>query len=152
VRKEYSTRTSFSLPPGLLQELDDVTEAMGYQQRSRTIQTAVRNLVGESKASRDVNAYAIGTVVMLYDHTRGGIDGMITKVGHHFGKLIVSTLHVHLEGPNCLNAIVVQGSIGKIVELEQHLRKLPGVSQIKVAYLLTGPARTRLLMEHSAEH
>ncbi|HEV2139296.1 MAG TPA: hypothetical protein VGR53_10695 [Nitrososphaerales archaeon] len=137
--KEYSTRTSFSLPPGLLRELDDVTESMGYQQRSRTLQTAVRNLIGETKVSREANALATGAVVILYDHSKRGIDAMITDVGHHFGRLIMSTLHIHLEGPNCMNTIVVQGKIGNILELERHLRRLPGVVQIKVAYVLTGP-------------
>jgi len=147
--KEYSTRTSFSLPPELLRQLDEVTKSMGYQQRSRTIQTAVRNLVGETRVSREANAFATGAVVILYDHSKRGIDGMITDVGHHFGRLIVSTLHIHLEGPNCMNTIVVQGKIGKIVELEQHLRRLPGVIQIKVAYVLTGPHQALRPPNHS---
>lgn len=140
--REYSARTSFSLPPKLLKELDEVTKAMGYGERSRTIQTAIRNLVDESRTSRDADAYATGAVVMLYDHTKRGIDGMITNVGHHFGRLIVSTLHIHLEDPNCLNIIVIQGKIGRIVELEHHLRKLTGVAQVKVAYVLTESARS----------
>jgi CopG family transcriptional regulator, nickel-responsive regulator len=142
MRKEYSARTSFTLPPKLLEELDEATAAMGYQQRSRAIQTAVRSLVTDWRASKDAEAMATGAVVMMYDHRKRGVDSMITEVGHHFGRLIVSTLHVHLDGPNCLNTVVVQGRIGKIVELEQHLRNLPGVIQVKVAYVLTGEKTT----------
>lgn len=140
-KRPYAARTSFSLPPELLVELDEVTRVMGYQERSRTLQTAIRNLVGESRVVKDVEAYATGAVVVLYDHSKRGIDGMITDVGHHFGRLIVSTLHVHMEGPHCLNTIVVHGKIGKLTDLERHLRELPGVVQVKATYVFTGPAR-----------
>lgn len=140
MKKEYAARTSFSLPPKLLQQLDEVTKAMGYQDRSRALQTSIRNLVDESRTAKDLDALATGAVILLYDHTKRGIDGMITDTGHHFGRLIASTLHLHLEDPNCLNIIAVQGKIGKLLELEQHLRKLPGVIQTKVAYVLTEPS------------
>lgn len=136
-RKEYAARTSFSLPPKLLRELDEVTQVMGYAERSRALQTAIRNLVDESRTARDTSALATGAVVVLYDHTKRGIDGMITNTGDHFGRLIVSTLHIHLDDPNCLNIIAVQGSMGRITELGQHLRKLPGVTQVKVTCVLT---------------
>jgi len=115
---------------------------MGYGERSRTIQTVIRNLVDESRISRDADAYATGVVVMLYVHTKRGLDGMITNVGHHFGRLIVSTLHIHLEDPSCLNIIVIQGRIGKIVELEHHLRGLAGIIKVKVSYVLTEAAKS----------
>jgi CopG family nickel-responsive transcriptional regulator len=136
-KKEYAARTSFSLPPKLLKELDEVTEVMGYSERSRALQTAIRNLVDESRITKDASALATGAVVVLYDHTKRGIDGMITNTGDHFGRLIVSTLHIHLDDPDCLNIIAVKGSMGKITELGQHLRKLPGVTQVKVTCVLT---------------
>jgi len=148
MKKEYAARTSFSLPPKLLRELDEVTRVMGYEERSRAIQTSIRNLVDESRTARDVDAQATGAVIMLYDHTKRGIDGLITNTGHHFGRLIVSTLHIHLEDPNCLNIIAVQGRIGKMVELEQHLRKLPGATQVKVAYVLTESTKTASQPDH----
>lgn len=148
MKKEYVARTSFSLPPKLLQELDEVAKVMGYEERSRALQTAIRNLVDESRTARDTSANATGAVIILYDHTKKGIDGMITNTGHHFGRLIVSTLHVHLEDPNCLNIIAVQGRIGRILELEQYLRKLAGVTVVKVAYVLTEPAKPGSILAH----
>jgi CopG family nickel-responsive transcriptional regulator len=145
--KERSTRTSFSLPPKLLQDLDDVTSLLGFEERSKTIQTAIRNLVDQSRISNDPDAYATGTILLLYDHTIRRIDEMITEAGHHFGRLIVSTLHVHLEDPNCLNVIVVRGKIKKILELEQHLRKLRGITQLKFSYVLTKPRGASQLVE-----
>lgn len=145
--KDYSTRTSFSLPPKLLRDLDQVTRTMGFGERSKAIQTAVRNLVDQSRISSDPDALATGTIVLLYDHTKRRIDEMITEAGHHFGRLVVSTLHVHLEDPNCLNVVVVRGKVRTILELEQHFRKLRGITQLKFSYVLTKPEGGNQLVE-----
>ena len=134
--KERSARTSFSLPPTLLQELDEVTRTMGFGERSRALQTAIRSLVQESRASDNPEASATGTVQVIYDHTRRNIDEEITAIGHRFGPLIVSTLHVHLDDPNCLSIIVVRGKVGQVVELEQQMRKLSGITLLKVSYFM----------------
>lgn len=148
-RKEHAARTSFSLPPQLLQEFDEISKVIGYGERSRALQTAIRNLIDESRTGRDEDASATGAIILLYDHTKRGIDGMITNTGHHFGRLIVSTLHLHLEDPNCLNIMAVQGKIGKIMQLEQHLRKLAGVTQVKVAYVLTESPKPAPVARHA---
>ena len=75
---------------------------------------------------------------MLFDHTRRSVEN-ITQFIHSFGTLVVSTLHVHLPEPNYLYVMVVRGRISDITLLEQHLRKLSGISQLKVSYLTTEP-------------
>src|SRR5262249_13220733 len=129
-RKEHYARTSFSLPPKLLHDLDEVTRELGFVERSRALQTAIRNLVEQSRIAKAEDAYATGTILLLYDHEKRNIDEGITDVGHQFGRLIVSSLHVHLEDSKCLNIVVVRGKVKKILELEQHLRELGGIIQI----------------------
>ena len=73
MKKEYSTRASFSLPPQLLKELGEVTKVMGYGERSRTIQMAIRNLITESKLSANDEALAIGAIIVLAIHQLGHI-------------------------------------------------------------------------------
>ncbi len=134
--KEYSTRTSFSLPPKLLRELDDVTKAMGYEERSRTIQMAIRNLITESELSTKGDALAVGTIIVLYNHEKKGIDEKLNDVGHHFIKSIVSTLHVHLDKEQCLSIIVAKCEIRTMLMLEQHLRGIAGITQLKFSYIV----------------
>lgn len=134
--KEYSTRASFSLPPQLLQELDEVTKVMGYGERSRTIQMAIRNLISESKLSANDKALAVGTIIVLYNHEKKGIDERLTDIGHNFIKSIVTTLHVHLDKEQCLSIIVAKCEIRTMLLLQQRLRGIAGVTQVKFSYMV----------------
>jgi CopG family transcriptional regulator, nickel-responsive regulator len=136
--KDYSTRVSISLPPKLLRELDEATKRKGYGERSKALQIAIRTFIDQSRVAESPDSYATGTILVLFDHTRRSVEN-ITQFIHSFGTLVVSTLHVHLPEPNYLYVMVVRGRISDIVLLEQHLRKLSGVSQLKVSYLTTEP-------------
>jgi CopG family nickel-responsive transcriptional regulator len=134
--KQYSARTSFSLPPKLLQELDEVTKVMGYEDRSRTIQMAIRNLITESELSTKGDALAVGTILVLYNHDKRGIDEKLNDVGHDFIKSIISSLHVHLDKDQCLSIIVAKCDIKTMLMLEQHLRGIAGITQLKFSYIV----------------
>jgi len=137
--KEYSTRTSFSLPPKLLRELDEVTKVMGYEDRSRTIQMAIRNLITESELSTKGDALAVGTILVLYNHDKKGIDEKLNDVGHDFMKSIISSLHVHLDKDMCLSIIVAKCEIKTMLMLQQHLRGIAGITQLKFSYIVPDP-------------
>jgi CopG family nickel-responsive transcriptional regulator len=134
--KEYSTRTSFSLPPKLLKELDEVTKVMGYVERSKTIQMAIRNLITDSEFSTTGDALAVGTIIVLYNHEKRGIDEKLNDVGHDFIKSIVSSLHVHLDKEQCLSIIVAKCEIKTMLALEEHLRGIAGITQMKFSYIV----------------
>ncbi len=143
VLKERSAKTSFSLPANLLEDLDDLTSKLGYQERSKTLQAAIRAFVDQSRIAGSHTAYATGTMLVLFDHTKRSVE-MITQFIHQFGPLVISTLHVHLPEPNYLYVMVVRGRISEIVDLERHLRKLSGVTQLKVSYVMTEPYEKRI--------
>jgi CopG family nickel-responsive transcriptional regulator len=140
--KEYSTRTSFSLPPKLLQELDEITKVMGYEERSKTIQMAIRNLITDSEFSAKGDALAVGTIIVLYNHERRGIDEKLNDVGHDFIKSIISSLHVHLDKEQCLSIIVAKCEIKTMLTLEQHLRGIAGITQMKFSYVVPNLGNT----------
>ena len=134
--KEHSVKTSFSLPPKLLQELDEVTKVMGYEERSKTIQMTIRNLITESRLSTNGDALAVGTIIVLYNHEKRGIDEKLNDVGHDFIKSIVASLHVHLDKEQCLSIIVAKCAIEIMLTLERRLRGIDGVSQLKFSYMV----------------
>ncbi|MCK4248958.1 MAG: nickel-responsive transcriptional regulator NikR, partial [Candidatus Omnitrophica bacterium] len=47
---------------------------------------------------------------------------------HDFGKLIISTQHIHLDHHNCLEIIAVKGSPKKIQKLADILKSVKGVN------------------------
>jgi len=134
VKKEYSARVCISIPPELLKEFDEVARREGYEERSKAFQSAVRHFVDQSRNDESQEARAAGTILVLFDHTRRSVEN-ITRLIHTFGTVVVSTVHVHLPEPNYLYIMVVSGRVADIASLEQRLRNLNGVIQLKITHL-----------------
>jgi CopG family transcriptional regulator, nickel-responsive regulator len=134
--REGVARISFSLQPKLQKDFDRVTGLMGYEERSKPLQIAVQNFINDFQLKEDPDKNATGTILILYEHDTRNIERKITDVGHAHRLVIVSSLHEHLDEENCLNIIVVRGKVRKILELEQELRKLKGIKQLKYSYLV----------------
>lgn len=134
-QQEKVARVSISLQPRLREEFDRVSGLMGYDERSKALQIAIRNMIGDFEIRTNPESIVTGTVLMLYNHEVGGVDSAITEIGHDHRFVIVSSLHLHLDNDNCMNVIIVRGKARKIMEFESDLRKLVGVKQIKESFL-----------------
>lgn len=111
---------------------------MGYEERSRALQIAIRNMVGDYELRTDGESLIAGGILLLYDHSKPEIDHNITKVGHGYSSVIVSSTHMHLDEERCLHITTVRGRCKDILGLERDLRKLDGVEQIKSTYFVVG--------------
>lgn len=136
--QEKVSRISFSLQPKLQEEFDEVSRLMGYDERSKALQIAIRNLIGDYELKNDPESSVTGGILMLYDHDKRGIDHNITEIGHTHRLIIVSSTHLHLDEERCINITTVHGKYRKVLELEKDLRKLDGVEQLKSSYFVVG--------------
>jgi CopG family transcriptional regulator, nickel-responsive regulator len=135
-QKETVSRISFSLKPSLQKEFDRVSSLMGYNERSKAIQLAIQNLIGDYALKADPETTATGTILILYAHHARGVDSKLTDIGHTHRLVIASSLHIHQDEENCFDVIVVKGKVKQIMELEKDLRKLEGVRQLRYSYLV----------------
>ena len=135
-RHERVSRVSFSVQPGLLKEFDGVWRLMGYEERSKALQNAIRRTIGDHELSTNPETVVVGGILLLYDHSKRGIDHDITEIGHDYTSVIASSTHLHLDKDNCLDITTVRGKYGDILQLEGALRKLGGVEQLKSAYFV----------------
>jgi len=124
-------RVGVTFPPDLLKEFDEIISKMGYESRSKAIQDAVRLYVSEKKWLREEKADQTGVLLMVYDHEVKGLESELTETQHHHGRLISSTLHIHLGERNCLEAIAVKGKASEIRHLSNELTTKRGVKILK---------------------
>ena len=127
------TRFSVSLPPPLVEKLDEVWKSMQYENRSKAVHDAVRSFITEFEWMQKDSGRITGAVLVLYYLDKPGLLDEITKAQHQFKNAISSTLHVHLEDNKCLGIIAVEGSVQEIRSLAQSLMTKRGVKQVKVA-------------------
>jgi CopG family nickel-responsive transcriptional regulator len=125
-------RVGVTFPPELLKEFDEITAKMGYESRSKAIQDAVRLFVSEKKwLKEEEKTSQTGILLMVYDHETRDLDRELTETQHHHSDLISSTMHIHLDERDCLEAIAVKGKAPEIRHLSNELATKKGVKILK---------------------
>ncbi|PIU59278.1 nickel-responsive transcriptional regulator NikR [Candidatus Bathyarchaeota archaeon CG07_land_8_20_14_0_80_47_9] len=124
-------RVGVTFPPDLLRDFDETIGKIGYENRSKAVQDAVRMFVSEKKWLQEEKGTQAGVLMMLYDHEVRGLEDALTDVQHHHANIICSTMHIHLSERDCLEAIAVKGDAAEIRRLSDELTAKRGVKILK---------------------
>lgn len=106
-KRKTAARISISLPVELFDQLDAMVADRGHASRSEAISKMIsEELVSyQQRFGRQVMA---GTITLIYDHAKPGLQSRLTKIEHRYLKEIISSQHVHLENHHSLEVILVQ--------------------------------------------
>jgi CopG family transcriptional regulator, nickel-responsive regulator len=128
-------RISMSLSPELLAKFDKSMIKAGYSDRSKAIQTAIHSFIDNYDWKVGENEDGAGAIIMLYDNHVYNQDTKSTQIQHEYKDVISASTHLHLEGDNCLETIMVKGQIKKIKELAKDLSENRGIKSLKVHFI-----------------
>jgi CopG family nickel-responsive transcriptional regulator len=126
-------RISFSTPPLLLKQFDACLKVLGYKDRSKALQIAMRNFVSEYSWKNGSGKQATGAILLTYNHESHGLQDALTDIQHHFRTIVNSTTHIHLDESRCLEIVSVKGRMERIQALAKELMKKRGVTQLKLS-------------------
>jgi len=136
MRMTKITRAGVTFPPELLNDFDEIISKMGYKSRSKAIQDAVRLFVSERKwIQQDESSEQPGMVIMVYDHEVRGLEEDLTEIQHQYKPVVTSTMHIHINKRDCLEAIAVKGKITAIRKLSDELATRRGVKILKTVVI-----------------
>jgi len=116
-----------------MQEFDESLRAIGYRDRSKGLQMAMRNFVTEYAWTEERGRLGAGAILLMYDHRTHGLQEALTEIQHHYREVITSTTHIHLDENRCLEIVSVKGRSDKIKVMAKELMKTRGVSQLKLS-------------------
>ncbi len=132
-------RFSVSMPASLARELDEWRDKNGYSSRSEAVRDLVRDVVVTKQwEESDPDAYMVGVVTLVYKHTTRELRDNLTTMQHNHNNVSQSTLHIHLNHENCLEAIVLQGKKAHVEHLAKRLISARGVLHGKFIPATTG--------------
>jgi CopG family nickel-responsive transcriptional regulator len=137
MKKETATRFSVSLPPALLDQLDEMTAEKGYDNRSLAIADMIRAQLIEHRQKSDSGEIA-GTITLVYDHHKPHLQASLTDIQHDHHDAILSTVHIHLDHHNCLEVLIVRGKASVIRKIADELIAAKGVKHGKLTVTTTG--------------
>jgi CopG family transcriptional regulator, nickel-responsive regulator len=131
-----TVRFAVSLDHHLLDDLDRVLVQKKYETRSEAIRDLIRDhLVAENW---DKKKEAVGTITIVYDHHIHDLTEKLTDIQHDFHKLILSTMHVHLDHDHCIEVLVVKGKGRDVRTVADSLISTKGVKHGKLTMTTTG--------------
>ena len=120
------TRFGVSLDERLLAKFDRLNGRKGYANRSEAIRDLIRDsLVREQWELGDTDA--VGTLTLVYDHETRELEERLTELQHAHYRVIVSTLHVHLDAHHCLEVLILRGKAALLKGIADRLIGTRGV-------------------------
>ena len=121
-----TTRFGVSMDGKLLEQLDVLVKRKRYANRSEALRDLVRGALVEEEWISSRND-VIGVLVIVYDHRQRELTSRLLTTEHGHAGEIVTTLHLHLDHDNCLEAKVIRGKPGAVKAIADELMTMKGV-------------------------
>ncbi len=131
------TRFGISLESPLLKRFDRLINKKGYASRSEAIRDLIRDSLVTEEWKSD-NTETVGTITLVYSHDTRELSDNLNDIQHHYHQLVISTTHIHLDGHNCLEVIIVKGKSEDIKAVADRLIGIKGVKHGKLTATTTG--------------
>jgi len=132
MKEELIVRMGVSLPDALLDSFDEIIKSKGYSSRSEAIREAIRSYITHYEWMGDIKGHRVGTIAVVYDHTKRGLSNALIDAQHHYSHLIKYFVHICLDHENGFELIVLDGNGEEITELAGSIIALKGVKYSKL--------------------
>lgn len=128
VKKEDSSLLRFgvSIEGNLLKKFDSFISSNNYKNRSEALRDLIRIALVEEEW-KNTDEEVAGAIVLVYNHHQRELVDKLLDIQHDYNKYIISSQHIHLDHDNCLEIIVVKGSMKFVQEILSKLKSAKGV-------------------------
>lgn len=129
-------RFGVSIEKEILDKFDEFIKIENYPTRSK----AIGDLIRDSLIKREwlKGGEVAGAITLVYNHHKREIVDKLTDIQHDFHKIVISTLHIHLDHDNCLEIVAVRGKVKDIEKLGNLLKSTKGVKHSSMVITTTG--------------
>jgi CopG family nickel-responsive transcriptional regulator len=165
LKKGYE-RFTISLPKDLYDDFEHFRESLGMS-RSDAIRKAMQSYMVSEDIKTDIGGDIVGCITYILKHEHfdklseievGPKYASIVQsdfiksndIQHKFQRLIISTMHIHLEDDNCMIIIAVKGPKNEIFEMNKQLSSLQ--STINFDFSIIGKDITHKNEHHEHKH
>jgi len=118
-------RFGVSIKENLLKEFDAFIRRRKYPTRSKAIEDIIREELKRDSIAR--GGKGTGAVILVYDHHKRELVSKLTDIQHDFHGMVICNQHIHLDHHNCMEVIVVKGSLKEMQGLADKMKSQKGV-------------------------
>jgi CopG family transcriptional regulator, nickel-responsive regulator len=130
-RSRPVSRISISLPEDLLNDLDRMVEARGFESRSQAVNDMLHQFLLEHKCDQGDDVM-VGIVALFYKNSVPGLQKQLADLQFQYIDEVISSLHVHLMHNQTMEVILVQGPARKLQMIADEMTSRRGVTSGKM--------------------
>jgi CopG family transcriptional regulator, nickel-responsive regulator len=142
-------RVTITLDDDLMDDLDRIIAARGYQNRSEAIRDVARSGLEQAAVEVAGSRHCVAALVYVYDHHARELPKRLTQEFHTHHDLSQATLHVHLDEASCLEVTVLKGRGAEVQSFANQVIAERGVRHGHVVYV---PAPDGMAHSHAHPH
>ena len=132
-------RIGVAIPPELLGKFDALIGKRGYTNRSEAFRDLIRAELVRESSSRP-SGRVVGSLTIVYDHHVRLLEEKLTDIQHHHHRVILSTLHTHLDHDHCMEVIAVRGPSAEVQRFADLMGSIKGIKHAQLAITATAEA------------
>lgn len=107
-------RITISVDDELLEQFDTLIRRRGYINRSEAFRDLLREHIERERFASVSAPFCVGCLTYVYDHGERELPRRLVEAQHAHHDLHVSTLHMHLDHHNCLEAVILRGATADV--------------------------------------
>ena len=120
-------RFTISLDENLATAFDELIKDRGYATRSEAVRDILRTHLQHSREQRDSKGACVANLSYVYNHHERELAERLAYIQHEHHDLTISTMHAHLDHDQCLETVMLKGSITQVREFAQQIIAERGV-------------------------
>jgi CopG family transcriptional regulator, nickel-responsive regulator len=129
-------RVGIAIESSLLASFDKLIEKQGYVNRSEAVRDLIRERLAEEKLKKP-SGKAVAGIFLVYDHHATNLSRKLLELQHSHLLQTISATHIHLDHHNCLEVIILKGSVGELQKIADSLTSLKGVKLSRLNLMTT---------------
>lgn len=122
---------SFSLPKKIVQDIDILSQEVGYTTRSELIRDAIRTLIRSKSDLDKLQGKIEGVIVVLYQHS---VDNKVSELRHKHMDLIRSFMHSDFreKASKCCDTLIFSGDAERVRKIIYDFEAITNVEAVNI--------------------
>ena len=120
-------RFTISLDNTLANAFDALIKERGYTTRSEAVRDILRSHLQISEQKRNQKGACVAALSYVYNHHQRELSERLASIQHAHHDLTISTTHAHLDHDECLETVMLKGSVNRVREFADDVIAETGV-------------------------
>jgi CopG family transcriptional regulator, nickel-responsive regulator len=120
-------RFTISLDENLATAFDALIKERGYATRSEAVRDILRGHIQKSAEIRNMGGACVANLSYVYNHHERDLSERLTNIQHGHHDLTVATMHAHLDHDQCIETVMLKGTVERVREFADEIIAERGV-------------------------